>query len=89
MTRIKNPMTGVFNLTVLRTVPAATSSYKLYTWQANDRADLVAAKELGNPTLWWSIFDINPEVINPLNVQPGTVLRLPQSPVVNQGTLMQ
>ena len=80
---------GVYNLTTLRTVPPQTGVFVLYAWQNTDRVDLVAAKFLGDATLWWAIFDLNPEVIDPLNVPPGTVLRIPKSPVQSQGTLIQ
>lgn len=80
---------GTFNVTVLRIVPPSTSSYSLYIWKAGDRPDLVAAAELGNSQLWWAIFDINPEIIYPLNVPPGTVVRMPSNPVMSQGTLIQ
>jgi len=80
---------GTYNLTVLRTVPSSVSGYTLYTWQAGNRPDLVASQLLGNPQLWWAIFDINPEIIYPLNIPPGTVVRIPNSPVMGQGTLVQ
>lgn len=80
---------GTYNLTALRTIPPSLSSYTLYTWQAGNRPDLVAAQLLGNPALWWSIFDINPEIIYPLNIPPGTVVRIPSNPVMGQGTLVQ
>lgn len=82
---------GVYNVTVLRTTPANDSTgYKLYTWSAGDRPDLVAAKFLGDPQLWWQIFDINPEVFDPLNVPPGQVIRIPTTPSqLAGGTLLQ
>jgi hypothetical protein len=49
----------------------------------------VAAQLLGNSSLWWAIFDINPEIIYPLNIPPGTVVRIPNNPVMGQGTLVQ
>jgi len=80
---------GTYNLTVLRTVPSSFPSFRLYVWKASDRPDLVAQETLGNPLLWWSIFDINPEIIYPLNIPAGTAVRIPSSPVMGQGTLIQ
>jgi len=80
---------GNYNLTVLRTTPAGQADYRLYTWQRGDRPDLVAYEQFGNPALWWAIFDINPELIYPLNVPPGTVVRIPVNPILGQGTLIQ
>ncbi len=88
ITRLPNSL-GLYNVSVLRTIPSSTSSYTLYIWQSGDRPDLVAANKLGNPTLWWAIFDINPEIIYPLNIPPGTAVRIPSSPVMSQGTLIQ
>ena len=57
--------------------------------QGSVQAQLVAAQLLGNPALWWAIFDINPEIIDPLNVPAGAIVRIPATPVMGQGTLLQ
>lgn len=89
LTRLVNSG-GVYNLTILRTVqPLNVAGYRLYTWKTADRPDLVAFTQLGDPTLWWAIFDINPEVINPLSVPPGQVVRIPIGPILGHGTLVQ
>ena len=80
---------GVYTLTVLRTAPAQTQNYRYYTWQVGDRPDLVAEQAFGNPSLWWAIFDINPEILDPFNVVAGSIVRIPSSPVTVQGTLIQ
>lgn len=81
--------TGTYHLSVLRRIPTTAQTFSLYVWQANDRPDTVAARGLGNARLWWAIFDINPEIINPLNVPAGTVVRIPTTPQQGQGTLLQ
>lgn len=80
---------GTYNLSILRTVPRAAARFTLYTWKEFDRPDLVAYRLLNNPSLWWAIFDINPEIIDPLNVTPGTLVRIPAAPIFGQGTLLQ
>ena len=80
---------GVYNLSVLRQTPSTLANYTLYTWKPGDRADLVAAKQLGNANLWWAIFDINPQIIYPLSIPPGTIIRIPTNPIMSQGTLLQ
>lgn len=80
---------GTYNLSVLRSVPPAASTYYLYIWKAGDRPDTVAYQLLGNALLWWAIFDINPEIIYPLNIPAGTAVRIPIAPVMGQGTLNQ
>jgi len=46
--------------------------------QTNDRLDLIAARTLGNPELFWRICDAN-TAMNPfaLTKRPGTRLRIP------------
>lgn len=88
LTRLPNS-SGNYNLTVLRTVPPISANFSLYIWQEGDRPDLVAFKELKNAGLWWAIFDINPEIIYPLSVPPGAVIRIPSGPVMGQGTILQ
>jgi nucleoid-associated protein YgaU len=62
---------------VLRSFPSYKVTYFSYTWVETDRLDRVALRFLGAPTLWWQIMDVNPEIIDPLNIVPGTVLRIP------------
>lgn len=88
LTRLRNSE-GVYNLTVFRNVPESTTKYKLYTWKPQDRPDTVAAREFGNPTLWWAIFDYNPNIIDPFNVPSGTIVRIPSVPIVTHGSLVQ
>lgn len=80
---------GNYQLTVTRLLPISFSSFTLYVWRETDRPDLIASRFLGNPSLWWAIFDINPEIIYPLSVPAGTVVRIPLGPVAGQGTLLQ
>jgi hypothetical protein len=80
---------GTYNISVLRDVPASSSPFTLYIWQPADRPDTVAARLLGNPQLWWAIFDINPSLIYPLNIPVGTAMKIPINPVMGQGTLVQ
>jgi len=56
----------------------ATKFYT-YEWVDGDRLDTLANKFLGNPQLWWKIMDLNPEIIDPTSIAPGTLLRLPSA----------
>ncbi len=69
--------TDTYELTVLRSFPSYSVTYFSYTWVETDRLDRIALRFLGAPTLWWQIMDINPEIIDPFNIAPGTVLRIP------------
>jgi hypothetical protein len=89
ITRLQDS-SGNYNLSVLRSIPAtANIGFKLYIWKQGDRPDLVAFRLLGDSRLWWSIFDINSEIIYPLLIEPGTIVRIPNNPVMGQGTLNQ
>jgi hypothetical protein len=41
-----------------------------------DRLDLLAHRYLGEAKLWWIICDYN-DILFPLELTPGTVLRIP------------
>lgn len=78
--QIPNKTTGFYNWTVYRKFPESTAiSYINYTWVYGDRIDYLASIYLGSAVLWWKILDVNPEINNPFNIAPGTVLRIPRS----------
>lgn len=66
-----------YRLTVYREWPRVTSGFFYYEWADGDRLDYVAAKVYGNGQLWWKILDANPELVDPLSIKPGEVLRVP------------
>jgi hypothetical protein len=65
--------------TAFREFPTATASFYYYTWVENDRIDLIANEFLGSPESWWKIMDFNPEIIDPFDIQVGTVVRIPNA----------
>lgn len=62
---------------VFRTFPTGTAGFFYYAWTEGDRIDVVAHKLFNEASLWWTIMDYNPEIIDPLNIPPGTLLRIP------------
>jgi hypothetical protein len=50
-----------------------------HVWQASDRIDVIAERYLGSGDLWWMIADINPEVLDPFAITPGTLLKVPSA----------
>jgi hypothetical protein len=68
-----------YDLVVLRQWPSYAQSYFIYQWVENDRLDNLANKYLGSPALWWQILDLNPEVLDPTVIAPGTQLRIPNA----------
>lgn len=51
--------------------------YALYTSKDGDTFDIIAARFLGDPSRYWEIADINPQVEWPDRITTGTVLRIP------------
>jgi prophage DNA circulation protein len=46
-------------------------------WNSAYRLDQIANKTLGSETRWWQVMDANSEVLNPLSIEPGTVINIP------------
>lgn len=74
-----HPRKQNYQLVVTRQWSSYVQSYFIYEWVDGDRLDNLANKYLGNPSAWWEIMDINPEVINPFDIAPGTQLRIPNA----------
>lgn len=68
-----------YQVTVFRKFPGYFVEFYWYTWKETDRWDVLATNSLGKPDLWWQILDINPEIIDPFDVKPGTMLRVPRA----------
>jgi hypothetical protein len=68
---------GVNKRRVIRTWPNINKSYFTYYWVDGDRPDSVAVKYLGDPDAWWSIMDMNPEILHPLHIPVGAPIRIP------------
>ena len=54
-----------------------TFQYNFYTVVLADRIDTIASTFLGNPSLWYMIAQVNPQIINFFTLTPGTILRIP------------
>lgn len=68
---------ATYQLTVFRNFPTYSTSFFIYEWVETDRIDDIALQFLGKSELWWQIMDVNPEILDPLNIAPGTQLRIP------------
>lgn len=58
-------------------VPRSTRRATVYTCKSTDTLETIAARQLGDESRYWEIADINPQIKFPLDVDLGTVLRLP------------
>jgi hypothetical protein len=72
-----NTVKDSYEQTVFRVFPEKASEIYYYQWKDGDRIDLVSTKLFGGPEYWWQIMDFNPEIINPMFIDPGTQLRIP------------
>jgi hypothetical protein len=72
-----NTTKAQYDLTVFRTFPDVVTPVIYYEWVEGDRIDGLSAKFFGDPEYWWQIMDINPQIPNPFEITPGTVLRIP------------
>lgn len=68
-----------YHLVVTRELPNYILPYFIYVSVQGDRLDKLASKYLGNSSMWWKILDINPEIVNPQDINPGTQLRIPHA----------
>jgi hypothetical protein len=74
----QEPKSNTNLMTVFRNFPTYNIDYYWYEVTENDRIENIATKTMGDPDLWWQIMDINPEVLNPFNLEPGLQLRIPR-----------
>jgi prophage DNA circulation protein len=66
-----------YQVSVSRVFPTKTKEISYYYWAEKDRMDIIATRFLGNPDRWWEIMDLNPEIVDPLNIPLGTKIRVP------------
>lgn len=68
---------NTYEQTVYRTWPSYNIDFFYHTFTEVDRVEELASTYLGSPDLWWRIMDVNPDILNPFNIVPGTQLRIP------------
>lgn len=56
----------------------ASRQYTLYTVRQNETLESIAFRHLGDSRRYWEIADMNPQVLFPLDIDTGTVIRLPR-----------
>lgn len=78
LAQIRQKNTNKYTIAVYRKFPESRSvKYTEYTWVDGDSLGSLAKVYIGNSRYWWEIMEINPEIVDPLNIPPGTVLRMP------------
>ncbi len=56
-----------------------TLQYFSHVVQKGERLDQIAFEYYKRPGMWWYIMDHNPEIVDPLSIPPGTILRIPSA----------
>jgi nucleoid-associated protein YgaU len=77
--RASDPRNGSYQITVDRIYPPVNISFSYYVWVDGDRIDIISERYYGTEDSWWKIMDINPEISDPLNIAPGTTIRIPNA----------
>lgn len=52
-------------------------NYTQHVFIQGERLDTLSEEYFNRPGLWWKIMNANPEIDNPFDIKPGTVLRIP------------
>lgn len=68
---------GKYRFTVYREWPVISTEFVFYEWVDGDRIDLVAERFYGNSQWWWRIMDANPDIVDPVTIPAGRVIRIP------------
>lgn len=69
--------TGGTRPTVLRSNADITDSSTVSAfWVESSRLDTVGSSLFDEPEQWWRVMDLNPEILDPLSLTAGTLLRL-------------
>ena len=58
---------------------AQVVNYTYYRVIDLDRVDTIANDFYGRADLWWKIADANPEILDWMTLEPGTVIRVPNA----------
>ena len=78
VSQTKNKLSGQYNISVFRSFPKSRpANYIEYTWKDGDTLSLVSERFGVGAKYWWEIMEINPTIMDPMAILPGTVLRIP------------
>jgi hypothetical protein len=74
---VLDPKAKTTRVTVFRSAPEDTATYRVHRWSDGDRWDFLAQEYLDAPTDWWRILDANPQIIDPTSMTPGMTVYIP------------
>ena len=58
--------------------PVSNVYVQKYTVKSGETLESISSKLYGDPTQFWRIADINPQIKFPLDLESGMVIRIPQ-----------
>jgi hypothetical protein len=70
---------GVTRPTLYRSPPVQVRRFLHYQVVYGDRLDKLAYSFYRDDTQWWRIADANPEIAFPMDLVPGSIIRIPQA----------
>jgi LysM repeat protein len=78
LAQTQHKYTDQYIISVFRRFPTSKEvSYINYTWKEGDNLSNISEEFGVGAKYWWEIMEINPEVIDPFDIAPGTILRVP------------
>ena len=78
LTQVPHKYTGVYTIGVFRKFAAYNKvKYIEHTWVEGDTLSALSDTYGDGAKYWWEIMEINPEITNPFNIEPGTVIKVP------------
>lgn len=78
LTQIPHKYTGAYTIGVFRKWPGSSKvNYVEHIWVDGDSLGSLAEQYGDGAKYWWEIMEINPEIVNPLSITPGTLIRVP------------
>jgi LysM repeat protein len=70
--------TGAYVISVLRAFPQTKElRYILYTWKEGDTLAGISEQYGVGAKYWCEIMEINPDILDPFDIAPGTILKVP------------
>ena len=78
LTQVPHKYTDVYTIGVFRKFSQFKKvKYIEYTWVDGDSLGALSDTYGDGPKYWWEIMEINPDITNPFNIEPGTIIKVP------------
>jgi hypothetical protein len=78
LTQTPDKYTDGFVISVFRRFSDSKEvNYITYTWKSGNSLSNLAEVFGVGAKYWWEIMDINPEILDPFDIEDGTILRVP------------